>query len=120
MNHAKLVGYIHLDVFDQWESHFNVLHPFPLEFLNLSQPCDMGVEGVDRESDQFGVQFLEFVDHARECHELGGAHWGKIGRMAEQNDPFSFIVFREVDDTLCGGSGERGCGIANQWHRISL
>jgi len=83
LDHPVLFGHFHGDVFDQGEGHFDVFQVFPLQFFDATEPGNMSIQRVDGKADQFGVQRLEFVNHAGKSHELGGAYRGEIGGMRE-------------------------------------
>ena len=116
LDHSILLRDIHLDVLDQGELDLDVLHLLPFDVLDLPEPGDVGVDGVDGESDELDVQGLELLGHAAECHELRGTHGGEIGGVGEQDDPFAFEVGGEVDLSLGGVRFESRGGLSDHGH----
>ena len=55
------------------------------------------VNRIDGKTDKFRVEFLEIFGHGGEGHELGGADRGEIRRVGKENNPFSFVVFGEIN-----------------------
>jgi len=110
-DHPVLAGDLHRDVLDEREGDLDALHALELDLvLDRAEPCDVAVEAVDRQADQLGVQGGELVLHRGERHELGRAHGGEVGRVAEEDHPAAGVVGWERDLALRGHSGESGAG----------
>lgn len=52
-------------------------------------PGKMGKLRVDRDTEDFGVELLEFFITVAECSDLSGANKGEIERVEEEDDIFS-------------------------------
>ena len=56
----------------------------------------MGEDLVYGEAEQFGVQLFELLMPLCKGNELRGANRCKVGRMAEEYYPFTFIILGEI------------------------
>lgn len=117
LHHAVLLGHFHAHVLHEGETHLDILHAAVFDaVLDGTQPGDVAVETVDGDPHKLAVQFLEFLGHVGESDELGGAHGGEIGGMAEEDFPLATVVARKMDGTLGGHSVEVGGMVADSGH----
>jgi hypothetical protein len=65
--------------------------------------------GINAQSDDFAVAFLEF--RFQPCHvaKFGRTNWREILWMREQDRPAITNPFMKIDGSFCGLSGEVGC-----------
>jgi len=117
LDHAVLFGYVHRDVLDQRELHLDILHALVRDLLlDRPEPRNMAVEPVNRQADKLAVQLLELLLQRGEGHELGCAHGGEVGGVAEQDDPLAFVLLGEIDLALGGHCLEHRCLVADAGH----
>ena len=102
LDHAVKVRHLHRHVVDDREFDLDILHAPVFDLLtDRTQPCDMAVAAVDRQSDQFAVQSPEFGRTGTEREHLGGADRRKVGGVAEQDHPFALVVGGKADLSPC-------------------
>ena len=92
----------------------------PQLFLNPVHPLDVRKYLVNRKTDRFSVELLELVVALHESTELGYAHRGEIPAVAEQNDPFPFVILRTLLHPLRRMSLDTRHPLANQRDTLSL
>ena len=49
LKHSIFVRYLHIQVCDNRKIHMHVVNSVPGKLLDPAYPCDMGIEGIDRE-----------------------------------------------------------------------
>lgn len=100
VNHTILPGDLKTDILDNREHYINILQALVLYLLPDSfQPGYMGLIAVNRKPQQFSVKFPEFLLHCRKSYELCSTDRSEITGMAEEYNPFTFVIFREIYHT---------------------
>ena len=74
LQHTIQVGNLCVQICNHREINLHPLHAFPLEFFDFANPCDVRIERVHGQSQQFYVQFCEFILHGCHGHEFCGAY----------------------------------------------
>ena len=72
------------------------------DFINVLDPFAVTVDGVGGQTDQLDAALGEFGLELGERTQFGGADWGEILRVGEENNPLVTDEFVEVD--WAGGS----------------
>lgn len=72
--------------------------------LDILEPLLVGLQRVRAETNQLRIALGKLVLENREGAELGGADWGEIGGVGEENSPRVANEFVEINLTL-GGDG---------------
>ena len=118
LQHTVEARHLHRDVGHQREAH---LHPSVVVYpiVDGVYPRIVAADAIYRHANQLAAELFELLLPTGKGHKLGGTYRGEVGRVAEQYLPPTVIIFGEVDDTLSGEGGERGCCVAQSGHLLS-
>jgi hypothetical protein len=79
------------------------------DLIDILDPSSMRLDGVSRETDQLDSTLSELRLELGESTELGGADWGVIFWMREEDNPLVTDELVEVDWAVGGLGLEVGC-----------
>src|SRR5690606_8341759 len=103
------------------ECDLDIFHALVSNFLlDRSQPGDMRVKAIDRQSEQFAIALGEILLHGSKGHKLRCANGCKIRRVRKKHNPASLEIFREMNFALRRLSGKFGRPVSNQWHSANF
>jgi len=88
------------------------------DLINVLDPASMALDGVGRETDQLDVALGELWLELRKGAQLGGADWGVVLWVREEDDPVVANEVVEVDGTTSSLGLEVGSSAA-QTERLS-
>ena len=108
MDHVVQLGDLQVGVADQ-----RVVQRRTLSLRDVGRPAPVILDAVDRQTDYFGVAFVEFGLQLRQISELGGAHRSEILRVRKQDRPAVAYPIVKADLAFRGLGGEIGNLVTN-------
>ena len=93
--HIIEVGDFSLLITDDWEAQLAAS-----DLVDILDPSSVGLDGVGGKTDQLDTTLGELGLELSEGTEFGGADWGVIFRVREEDDPFVTNELVEVDGTV--------------------
>ena len=101
LQHPIFCRNLGIQVRDHRKIDLHIFHALPFQFFDLSDPGNVGIERIHRQSQKFYIHLLKFFFHGCHRHKLSGANRGKIRGMGKEKNPFSFVILREIHSSIC-------------------